>query len=70
MKTLGFMAAIIIAGAMMITLWGAILVALTRPGAGAEARASEVPFFFSAGAFATFVVLGGLVVVLRRIDRT
>jgi len=70
MKTLGFMVAIIVAGAAMLTLWGAILVAVTRPGAGGDTRASEVPFFFSAGAFGTIVVLGGLVVVLRRIDKT
>jgi hypothetical protein len=69
MKTLGFMAAIIVAGAMLLTLWGAILVAVTRPGAGGDTRASEVPFFFSVGAFATIAVLGGLVVVLRQIDK-
>ena len=68
MKTLGFMAAIIIAGAMLLVLWGAILVAVTRPGEGGDTRASEVPFFFSAGAFGTIIVLGGLVVVLRGID--
>jgi len=68
MKTLGFMVAIIIAGAMVVTLWGAILVAVTRPGA-TDARASEAPYFFSAGAFGTVVVMGALVVVLRQIDR-
>lgn len=69
MKTLGFMAAIIVAGAMLVTLWGAILVAVTRPGAGGDTRASEVPFFFSAGAFGTVVVMGALVAVLRQIDK-
>jgi hypothetical protein len=69
MKTLGFMAAILTAGALLLTLWGAILVAVTRPGMD-NARASEVPFFFSAGAFGTIMVMGALVVVLRRIDKT
>ena len=68
MKTLGFMVAIILAGAMLLTLWGAILVAVTRPGA-TDARASEVPYYFSAGAFGTIVVMGALVVVLRQIDK-
>jgi hypothetical protein len=69
MKTLGFMVAIILAGATLLTLWGAILVAVTRPGAGSDTRASEVPFFFSAGAFGTIVVMGALMVVLRGIDK-
>jgi hypothetical protein len=69
MKTLGFMAAIIIAGAMLLMLWGAILVAVTRPSRTGDTHAGEVPFFFSAGAFGTLVVLGGLVVVLHRIDK-
>jgi hypothetical protein len=69
MKTLGFMVAIIIAGATLLTLWGAILVAVTRPGAGGDTRASEVPYFFSAGAFGTIGVMGALVVVLRQIDK-
>ena len=69
MKTLGFMVAIIVAAAMLVTLWGAILAAVTRPGASGDTRASEAAYFFSAGAFSTIVVMGALIVVLRQIDR-
>jgi hypothetical protein len=69
MKTLGFMLAILVAGSMLLALWGAIFAVLTRPGIG-DAHASDVPLFFCVGAFGAFVVVGALVLLLRRIDRS